>query len=74
MIAAALLKEMHEAHLVRAAEAAGRAFGRCCDSDEPWLLAPDPVPVVWGRIVAPEPRPEPLKHSAVRRRPASRAA
>jgi hypothetical protein len=74
MIAVALLEEMHEAHLYRAAEAAGRAFGRCWDSDEPWLLAPDPVPVVWRQIVPSELRPEPSKHPAFRRRPASRAA
>lgn len=73
MIAAALLQEMHEAHLFRAAEAAGRAFGRCCENDGPWVLAPDPIPVIWRAIAASEPRPEPAR-GGIGRRPFSRTA
>lgn len=74
MIAAALLQEMHEAHLIRAAEAAGRAFGRCCDGDGHWMLAPDPIPVIWRTITVDEPRSEQARGVAFGRRPSARAA
>ncbi|ALA19050.1 MULTISPECIES: hypothetical protein [unclassified Chelatococcus] len=74
MIAAALLEEMHEAHLVRAAEAAGRAFGRCCESDGHWMLAPDPVPVIWRTITPDESQAKPARGVVLGQRPSSKAA